>query len=83
MLQKLVEKFRAANPEGRVIVHVGPRSNYPGTKEGRQIKEGELHICFELSGRQGFLIRRRGDEKLRPVIWAPGPFASAYDKAFT
>lgn len=30
----------------------------------------------------GFLIRRRGDEKLRSVIWAPGPFASAHDKTF-
>lgn len=56
MLQKLIENFRekcrAENKQGRVIVHIGPKLNIPGTEEGMQIKEGELHICFELSDRR-------------------------------
>ncbi|MBI5036366.1 hypothetical protein HZC09_03405 [Candidatus Micrarchaeota archaeon] len=54
---------------GRVVVHVGPKGQYPGTSGGREIGRGELHICFESNPfyHERFSKLRRISSRLNPI----------------
>ncbi|MBI4361022.1 hypothetical protein HY572_04600 [Candidatus Micrarchaeota archaeon] len=55
---------------GAVIVHIGPGSRFPGIREGRVIKAGELHVCIEPDPDQYELIEemKKAFESIRQHV---------------